>query len=337
MSRKVHRMLILLNLLKSRGRYDAGQLAEAVGVSERTIYRDMALLREPPFMVDFDEQTRSYRLKGECFLPPLQFETAEALAAVEALTAAEAVPFQSALQRARSKIVNALPGGVRRDAMERRSEVRYRSDPPVRHDGVEDHYETVREALRSSHELAGVYRSFRRDGQMEVLLEPYELLFQKRAWYVVGREVNDDRLLMFKLRRFERLRRTARRFTRPADFTLERYLGNAWNMAPDKPTYEIRVRFAARVRELVLETYWHKTQRITEHEDGSLTFQATVDGLNEVRWWVLGFGAQATVEAPEELREWIRQQARALLAGHDPQASGCSGRSDASQPASESR
>ena len=51
-----------------------------------------------------------------------------------------------------------------------------------------------------------------------------------------------------------------------------------------------------------------KSQWVEFRPDGSLDFHVTVSGLNEISWWVLGYGDQAEVIRPPELRR--------IVAGH---------------------
>ena len=58
---------------------------------------------------------------------------------------------------------------------------------------------------------------------------------------------------------------------------------------------------------------WHKTQRLESLEDGTLDFHVTVSGLNEISWWILGYGDQAEVLQPVQLREMIAAHAARLV------------------------
>ncbi len=53
------------------------------------------------------------------------------------------------------------------------------------------------------------------------------------------------------------------------------------------------------------ETVWHKTQRVQRQPDGGVRLMFTVDGLDEIVWWVLGWSGRAKVHAPEELRDMV--------------------------------
>jgi len=59
----------------------------------------------------------------------------------------------------------------------------------------------------------------------------------------------------------------------------------------------------------VAEVNWHKTQRIRWDDDGAVFFSCTVDGLDEIAWWVLGYGPEVEVLKPADLRRRIADMA----------------------------
>ena len=69
----------------------------------------------------------------------------------------------------------------------------------------------------------------------------------------------------------------------------------------------VKIRFTPPLSRLITESQWHPTQQVTTKEDGSVIFTADVDGLVEIRRWVLGFAECAEVIEPKELRESIEQ------------------------------
>jgi predicted DNA-binding transcriptional regulator YafY len=71
------RLLMLLDTLRGKRRpVTAAWLAETMGVSERTVYRDIAALAELGMPVD-GEAGVGYMLRRETFLPPLMFNPDE--------------------------------------------------------------------------------------------------------------------------------------------------------------------------------------------------------------------------------------------------------------------
>jgi len=64
----------------------------------------------------------------------------------------------------------------------------------------------------------------------------------------------------------------------------------------------------------VEEVLWHKTQSTHRLTDGRLIFEADVDGVHELCWWVLGYGDQVEVLEPTELRELLVERIERMAA-----------------------
>ncbi len=61
------------------------------------------------------------------------------------------------------------------------------------------------------------------------------------------------------------------------------------------------------------EVRWPKTQQSQLHPDGSCVLRFRVNGLNEIKWWIIGYGDQVVVHEPPELRQAIRAIAQRVL------------------------
>ena len=79
---RIHRLLQLIGLLQAGRGYNTDALAQACGVSRRTVFRDLDLLRLSGVPLVFDEKQQRYRIPGACLLPPTNFTPEEALVAV---------------------------------------------------------------------------------------------------------------------------------------------------------------------------------------------------------------------------------------------------------------
>lgn len=142
------------------------------------------------------------------------------------------------------------------------------------------------------------------------LFKPYALWYCQRAWYVVGVHTEKSELRQLKLNRFVAIDLTKNPFNIPDDFSLREHLGNAWRMIRGKQAHEVEVEFEPEFANTASETRWHPTQQ--ERWEGQrvrLTF--TVEGLDEIVWWILGYGPGATVIKPPELRKRVGDLARA--------------------------
>jgi proteasome accessory factor B len=107
---------------------------------------------------------------------------------------------------------------------------------------------------------------------------------------------------------------TKEKFTRPADFSPEKFFASALGVLGGEGDYRVVIRFAATVAERVREREWHESQEMHELPGGVLELRLRLGALMEVEQWVLGWGAAAEVVAPVELRTQLRATASALAA-----------------------
>lgn len=146
------------------------------------------------------------------------------------------------------------------------------------------------------------YQSVIGDGESDAFLfHPYKLSFDQRAWYAVGHHGGHGEVRQLKLNRFTALEPTDKPYAIPDGFSLEVCRGKAWRMIRGDQLYHVTIDFDDTVAETVSDTNWHPTQQIDEHDDGSITFTCEVEGLDEIVWWILGYGPHAIVREPREL------------------------------------
>jgi len=141
---------------------------------------------------------------------------------------------------------------------------------------------------------------------LETRLDPYALHFANHAWYVLGRTAAHQQVRVFKLARFERVDATAVGFTRPADFTVQKKLGKAWQLIPGGKEHDIELEFSPLVATNVSEVRWHATQEHQLLADGRCRMRFRIDGLDEIAWWVCGYADQVKAVKPKALRDKVR-------------------------------
>ena len=138
------------------------------------------------------------------------------------------------------------------------------------------------------------------------------LHFYKRGWYVLAFSEQHDEVRMFKLSRIEELEPSDEVFA-PFHFSIDAYLDDAWGIIPEGRKYNVVLQFSDRVARNVAEVRWHKTQQSQFQPDGSCVLRFRVNGLREIKWWIIGYGDQVVVREPPELRDAIRAIAQRLL------------------------
>ena len=120
MTDPTHRALRLLSLMQGRRDWSGAGLADRLGVSVRTLRRDVERLRQLGYPVEAQPGVDGgYRLAPGAALPPLVLDDDEAVALTLGLQAAAQSPVAGTAEasvRALAKIVQVLPTRLRRRA-----------------------------------------------------------------------------------------------------------------------------------------------------------------------------------------------------------------------------
>lgn len=325
---RIHRLLKILTLIQGGHGWTCKRLATECGTTERTIYRDLSMLQGAGIPYFYDEGRKSYAIRRDFFMPPVELTLDESLALTalaEHIGGREQIPFTRAAARAIAKIRGQLPAAIRKELEKLDSHVSIQlaaTNPPESSDDV---YERIRAAMVHGKSLLCAYESVsqhKQDGQKsaEFIFEPYTLFFATRAWYVIGFHRGRGEVRCLKLSRFTRVTQTDIGYTLPSKFSLESHLGNAWRMIRGKPAYRVELAFDPRFADTIADTQWHRTQQIDWEEDGSIRFRCSVDGLDEIVWWVLSMGPHCRVIKPPQLIDRVRELAGRMLEQYSPPA-----------------
>ena len=282
-------------------------------MSRRTIFRDLETLRAAGVPLQFDSDQDRYFIPSAFFLPPTNFTAEEALSIIalaSKITTGERLPFSEPARQAALKLESSFPAALREELREvtRAIQINLNKVSPL--EGQDDVYRTLVDAIAKHFVVRISYGSLTEWETIRTKLRPYQLLFSGRSWYVIGRSALHGEIRTFNLARIKEIKPLQERYAIPRDFSLEKHLGNAWHLVPDAgPDHHVVVRFQPLVAQNVAEVMWHKTQELHWQSDSTLEFHAQVSGLQEIGWWILGYGDQAEVLRPAKLRKLVAQRA----------------------------
>jgi len=176
-----------------------------------------------------------------------------------------------------------------------------------------DHLPKIHQALAEHRTLRTRYYSASRDSEDAREVDPYHLTLFNGGLYLVGHCHLRGAVRTFAVERMRTVELTRARFEVPSDFNAERYLEGAWGiLRGDLVT--VRVVFARGLAPYIRERLWHPSQKLRDLPDGRVEMTLLVADTLEVRRWILGFGVEAEVVAPEGLREALRREAEQVAA-----------------------
>ncbi len=315
--------------------------ANALDVDERTIRRYVQQLRDAGFPIVADRATGRLELASDYGVPPIEFTEREALAILvlfhEAGEKLDGNLFAS-LRGAAAKLASTLSptlldfveatrirvamkrgavdeSGTRPDAMKKETETTndYLTGNASGTSGErrDRFFDEIFDACLARRPFEARYRGST-GPTLTTTAHPYAV-FYSRAWYVVAYSSLHRETRTFKIARFESVEPSDAKFLENLNFSLDSYFGDAWRFIRGPRTRRVVVRFSAKVGTNVAEVRWHKTQQTRVFPDGSAELEFRVAGLTEIIWWILGYGAEAEVLEPPELREMVAEHARRVL------------------------
>ncbi|MEV6699722.1 YafY family protein [Streptomyces sp. NPDC051453] len=198
------RLLRLLSLLQARREWSGADLADRLGVTPRTVRRDVDRLRGLGYPVDASPGTGGgYRMGAGAELPPLLLDDDEAVAvAVGLRTSADqgVEGIGETSVRALSKLEQVLPDRLRR----RVSALNAFTVPMLRGPGPSDVDPSVltelAAACRDSERLRFAYEDHGGAATRRTV-EPHRLVCSERRWYLVAWDVDREDWRTFRVDR----------------------------------------------------------------------------------------------------------------------------------------
>ena len=312
---RMARVLRVLELVQSRGRWNKKAIAEELGCSERTVYRDLEVL-EYAGIPYYQEGTEQFiRVRPDYKFPILMLTEEEALgqALATAATSSPGLDVSSGARPVTRKLEALSPGEIKEVLSDAAGLISVLDLKLADHSKHREAIKTVQFALLEGRQLSGLYESPYEEGPIKLRLHPYRLCLIKNAWYVIGMPVDMHGPRTFRVARFKTLRMLDQASEVPEDFDFKAYFGNAWAVFRGEKTYDVEVWFTPQAAKIVTETVWHHTQKAKVGTNGSVTLSFQVDGLDEIANWVLSWAGNITVIRPSELREKVLLKLQAAL------------------------
>lgn len=319
-SRLVFARLQRIHQMLSNGRCPTlDDLARELEVSTRTVERDLQQLRDLYAPVIYDRARRGYRYERPFQLPPFKIsagELAVLLIGQRLLAEMAGTPFAGAARTVIAKLPALLGEQVSFDPNAFINEEISFGVPAVRGDEgrLAQHFNRLAEAIAHQRTVSLCYYAASKDEVSERDVDPYHLRLADGAWYLIGHCHLRNELRIFAVDRILELTVTSRTFTKPADFSIDDYLGLSWGIERG-PERTVRVAFDAEEARWIRERTWHRSQRLTEAEDGGVILEVRVSGLDSIKRWILSFGSHARVLEPAELAEAVRREAEGMVRG----------------------
>ncbi len=304
-TRRATRLVRIRELLVRRGSVSCSELADELGYSQRTIQRDIAAL-ESELGVPLLYEARRWTLMpgAKLVFGPVRLTLQEA----RAVYFATRLMLRSADERdpdgvsALEKVADALPEGLA--AHMRRTVTEYGALPA--NNAYIESLRRITEAWAANRTATIHYRSATHADARTTDLDPYLLDHTQSGTYVVGHSSEHGEVRVFKMDRILEVNLTSREFDPSETERVARQLRQSWGgVVFGEVQYHVTINFSAAVEPRIRESYWHPSQALEDLPEGGVQLKVSLPSLLEITPWVRGWGPEAIVVGPPELREEI--------------------------------
>lgn len=286
--------------------------------STRSLRRYLSILSDAGFPCYFDRSANAYRFAEGYSLKRLDLSSGElfGLVALRSLGASIGGTIGSSIDEVTEKLVGSS-GRAAKARVASHSPVAFRLSEIHLDERGERTFSRLSAAERASRSVTFSYLD-KNGACSRRSLEPYGFIINAGRVYCVGydRDRRDKRT--FAVDSIDDLDVSAKTFVRPSDFRIEDYAGGSISgVMHGEGRTAVRVRFAPRVAKAAAAARIVAEREVERRADGSVDIVYRVSNVEELVRWVLGWGAQAEIVAPEDARTRIGALAKDIAAAYE--------------------
>jgi proteasome accessory factor B len=324
------KIVLLVRLLNAidEGRHSFEELKDRISEggkrpSTRSLRRYLAVLAEAGFPWYFDRSTNTYRFAEGYSLKRLDLTSGElfGLVALRSFGASIGGAIGSSIDEITDKLLGSTGRGAKA-RVESPSPVAFRLSEIRLDEGGERAFALLSAAERASRSVQFIYQD--KEGNRSARsIDPYGFIVSAGRIYCVGFDHARKAMRTFAVDNVADVETLSKTFVRPDDFNVEEYAAASISgVMHSSDLTEVRVRFEPRVAKAAIAARVIAERQIERRDDGSVEIAYRVADVDELARWVLGWGAQAEVVAPLELRARIGSLAKGIAQKYDRQLDG---------------
>jgi predicted DNA-binding transcriptional regulator YafY len=317
---RAERLLSILMTLQRGHTLTAGELANRVGVSVRTIFRDIDALSGMGVPV-YTEQGRGggiRLLEGySSDLTGLSSGEAEALALIASPASVGVRELDAPARTALDKLAAAVPSMHQLRAQHARGRLLFDTKPWFRSLDTSPYLDQLRTCIWKNECIEIAYR--RSTGEhKDYRVEPYALVVKVDTWYLIGRVKREMRV--FRVSRLLGLTLTGETFERDPSFDLQKYWRTWCESFEKNPPnqFPVELEITARGRRRLLDIFgqWYRSKLdpLGDRFRGRKRVTLDFDREDLALRVLFDLADEATIVNPIGLRKKLHKQAAKVLA-----------------------
>lgn len=324
---KTERLMAITLLLQARGKMTAKRLSNILGVSTRTIYRDIITLSLAHVPVSMEYGPGGgYYLPDNYHLESAIFTREEAISLILSADVSgnyNLFAGDTDLHKALVKLEAFLPEEYRIDVRTAREHILFDTSAWCNASAPPTHLETIRAALLGTYQMDILYPDVHCDmcastGVVWHHIEPYGLVFKALSrrhvrtgrWYLVAFCSGCQSFCTFRVNDIEQATVCEEAITLRPNFNLAKYWYEvSKQLAKQQPPIALKLHVTASARYGLLHGDVTVLQELSH---GSAVVQVNAESLDDAISYALGLGAEATILEPQQVRIAVASTALAI-------------------------
>lgn len=314
---RIDRLTAIIIFLQGRKRVSVTELSERYGISERTVYRDLAALQEAGVPIG-SEPGEGYYIVTGYHLPPVMFsrnEAASLLAGERLMQKWSQTELGKSYLSALDKIRSILPPDEKEyfEVLDERIQTfKYQNNRFPSPD--ERIFAFFQNAIFKKEIIDIEYLAPYKQKRTLRKVEPLGLLLMGNHWYLAAWCRLREDYRMFRLDRFEKYTSTGVIMRQPTGHTLKDFYDR--NLHEEKDLTEVTIWFEKEYASYVGEQkYWYGWAWEKSIDDGvEMTFlSSSVEYLSR---WLLIWGNKIVIKKPDKVKKRVKELAEELYQHH---------------------
>jgi predicted DNA-binding transcriptional regulator YafY len=322
------KIVLLVRLLSAidEGRHSFESLKDRIAEgakrpSTRSLRRYLAVLADAGFPWFFDRAVNAYRFADGYSLRRLDLSSGElfGLVALRSFGASIGGAIGASIDEITDKLLGSARSGVRA-RVDAPSPVAFRLSEIQLDENGERAFGLFASAERSSRSVRFLYQD--KEGNRSTReADPYGFVVSSGRIYCIAYDHARHDKRVFAIDNVSDVHVSTRTFIKPTDFDVETFASDSISgVMHGGAASPVRVRFAPRVAKAAIAARVVAERQIDRLDDGSVEIEYRVADPEELSRWVLGWGAQAEIVGPPEIRVRVAALAKEIATKYTPAA-----------------
>lgn len=305
---KLSHLLNLIIILQYKEFTTASELADILEVDKKTIYRYINTLQMSNIPIEIRKgRNGGFYINKNFYMryPGLEIKELEALImASKILTKENGFLYAPELQNAVTKIKNTCLN-YSKEFCELEENISSVFNESRSLESFNDVMSKINTAMSKGRILKIVYDF--NNGEIETEISPYSIFFKDGKWCLIAYCNVKEKEVIFDISKIKELELTRDIFIKSKNFNMAESLSNLRDIY-EEDTVNVKIKFSKKSEKHLIKNEWNLIKNRKYLSNGNVIFKIRKNELEAMKRWILGFGADAEVLEPLELRSEIKEE-----------------------------